>query len=303
MGMADLARAIGCSRSNLTHVGARLAPEDERRLVQTWCDALVSLIRDAAGLPPHPSKMAATDALIQGLLVTEPPARGQRPRAITFSGGVAEYLYGRESGDYDDFGRALAAELKQALADGRIPLPVVDPGQGIRATVIGASQFTVQVSGNTIAVSNDDMLPLRNLPVAYPRVDLAADPTAEAISAAIRAAHERLDLIPGHDAVALAFRWVGDPLYARLRRLAEGIRDALPGDRRLPIVLLFDRDVGRLVGDILRRDLHLGIDVVSVDGMRLKEFDYVDIGEIVRPNRVVPVVIKSLLFGVDGKQA
>lgn len=283
-------------------VGTRLAPDDERRLVLTWCDALVSLIRDAAGLPPHPTKLATTDALIAKLLVTEPLAGSHLPRAISFSGGVAEYLYGREAGDYDDFGRTLAAELKHALADGRIPLPVVDPGQGIRATVIGASQFTVQVSGNTIAVSNDDMLPLRNLPVAYPRVDLAADPTAEAISVSVRAAHERLDLTPGHDSVALAFRWIGDPLYARLRRLAEGIRDALPGNRRLPIVLLFDRDVGRLVGDILRRDLHLDVDVVSVDGMQLKEFDYVDIGEIVRPNRVVPVVIKSLLFSADGKQ-
>ncbi|MFN4283364.1 MAG: ethanolamine ammonia-lyase reactivating factor EutA, partial [Alphaproteobacteria bacterium] len=39
---------------------------------------------------------------------------------------------------------------------------------------------------------------------------------------------------------------------------------------------------------------------VSVDGVSLKEFDYVDIGEMIRPTNVVPLVIKSLLFSSPG---
>jgi ethanolamine utilization protein EutA (predicted chaperonin) len=35
--------------------------------------------------------------------------------------------------------------------------------------------------------------------------------------------------------------------------------------------------------------------------MQLKEFDYVDIGEVIRPTNVVPVVIKSLLFAGTGR--
>jgi ethanolamine utilization protein EutA len=35
---------------------------------------------------------------------------------------------------------------------------------------------------------------------------------------------------------------------------------------------------------------------VCIDGIQLKEFDYVDIGEPIQPADVVPVVIKSLLF-------
>ena len=38
----------------------------------------------------------------------------------------------------------------------------------IRATVIGASQFTVQVSGNTISISDESVLPFHNLQVIYP---------------------------------------------------------------------------------------------------------------------------------------
>ena len=40
----------------------------------------------------------------------------------------------------------------------------------------------------------------------------------------------------------------------------------------------------------------LGADVIAIDGVQLKEFDYVDIGTLIQPADVVPVIIKSLLF-------
>ena len=47
--------------------------------------------------------------------------------------------------------------------------------EGIRATVIGASQYTTQVSGSTIFVSPLEPLPLRNVPVIAPALALDAD--------------------------------------------------------------------------------------------------------------------------------
>ena len=84
---------------------------------------------------------------------------------MTFSGGVAEYLYKRENRRFGDLGSDLAEELRHALAHRRDLPPVWDPGQGIRATVIGAAQFSVQISGNTILIADPDKLPLQNLPV------------------------------------------------------------------------------------------------------------------------------------------
>ena len=49
------------------------------------------------------------------------------------------------------------------------------PAQGIRATVIGASQYTTQVSGSTIFVSPHSALPLRNVPVIAPSLLLEGD--------------------------------------------------------------------------------------------------------------------------------
>jgi ethanolamine utilization protein EutA len=36
--------------------------------------------------------------------------------------------------------------------------------------------------------------------------------------------------------------------------------------------------------------------VIALDGVQLKQFDYVDVGEIIELTNAVPVIIKSLLF-------
>jgi ethanolamine utilization protein EutA (predicted chaperonin) len=232
------------------------------------------------------------------LLLTEPLEAGAAiPRALTFSGGVSEYIYGRETRYFSDIAPLVAARIRQAIDAGRIPIPVRAPREGIRATVIGASQFTVQVSGKTIHIGDAASLPLRNVPVVAPALELHGDVDAGHVAAAIRAALERAPVEEEH-AIALALRWRGEPLYARLRALAEGIALALVTGERAsaPLVLMIDGDVGRTLGHILEHELAVGRDVVSIDGIQLAEFDFVDIGEPIRPAEVVPVVIKSLLF-------
>lgn len=69
----------------------------------------------------------------------------------------------------------------------------------------------------------------------------------------------------------------------------------------LPLVLVFTSDVGKLVGEILRRELAVTNDVVSIDSIELQDFDFIDVGEIIHPSYVVPTVVKSLVFpvGID----
>ncbi|MEE8223358.1 MAG: ethanolamine ammonia-lyase reactivating factor EutA, partial [Alphaproteobacteria bacterium] len=178
----------------------------------------------------------------------------------------------------------------------------MDPGQGIRATVIGASQFSVQVSGNTIHVSNADALPVRNIPVLRPNVKLDGDIDAIKVTEEIQKAMTRFDYVDGEQVSALAFNWEGDPLHARLKALADGICAGLPETIKgsHPLVLMIDGDIGKTIGNILTRECGVEADIVSVDGVNLKEFDYVDIGEVIQPTNVVPLVIKSLLFSTPG---
>src|SRR5208282_742272 len=95
----------------------------------------------------------------------------------------------------------------------RTGLPLIDPGQRIRATVIGASQFTVQVSGKTIYLPDPYVLPVHNVPVLRVGLDSAAAVDPDRLAAAVRSGMEEIDLDHGAR-VAIAFSWHGDPEHA-----------------------------------------------------------------------------------------
>ena len=283
-GPAEQAAAVAGIRLSLDEP---LSDADQAKLVATWMDVLVPLMHLES-----PSGLAAE------LMLTDTIPNDVKAEAVTFSGGVSEYIYGREPGAFRDLGPALGAAIRSALEGGTISLPMLDPGQGIRATVIGASQFSMQLSGNTIAISEGAQLPLRNLPVLHPKVDLAGDFQAAEIAAAIKHAITRFATDEGVPSVALSFRWQGDPLYQRLRTFADGIAQGLEEAiaEGKAVVLLLDGDIGKTLGNILKAELQVAPDVVSIDGLQLQEFDFVDVGEVLYPANAVPVVIKSLLF-------
>ncbi len=269
-------------------LGDTLTKENRKKIVSRMVDVIVSY-----------ATRNPTDDLCKALLLTETLPREPNIDGITFSGSVSEYIYRREEEDRGDLGKSIAHDLRHALANKRIPETVYDPGHGIRATVVGASQFTVQVSGNTIFLSQKEKLPVRNVPVASLDIDLSGDFTANDVSTKISEALKRLDMIEGEDRVAIAFRWGGDPLHARLYALAQGIHQGLPKtveDPELPVVIMMDGDAGRTIGNILVKELNVEGEVISVDNVQLRDFDFVDIGEFMPDTQVVPLIIKSLLF-------
>jgi ethanolamine utilization protein EutA len=239
--------------------------------------------------------------LARRLLVTDPwPAElaNKSIDALTFSGGVAEYLYKRETRRFGDLGSDLAEELRHMLAHRRDLPPIWDPGQGIRATVIGAAQFSVQISGNTILIADPDKLPLQNLPVLACNLTLADQIAPDTVARDVRAALARADFAEGESPLALAFPWRGDPSHGRLHAVAAGICQVLPRTlaEGMPLVLLVDGDVGKSLGRVILHEIAPHADVIAIDGVQLKEFDYVDIGSVIELTNVVPVIIKSLLF-------
>jgi ethanolamine utilization protein EutA len=168
----------------------------------------------------------------------------------------------------------------------------------IRATVIGASQFTVQVSGNTISISDESVLPFHNLQVIYPHLPEREDVTPDEVLESIQRAFQRFDIVEGDVPVALAIDWAGTPRYPLLRNIAEGIAKGLANTiaTKQPLVLVFANDFGKLIGDIMREEFGVQGQIISIDSIVLQEFDYIDVGEVIRPAFVVPVVVKSLVF-------
>jgi ethanolamine utilization protein EutA len=282
----EMASAHGLQLS----LGQPLPPEHRKQIVTRMARLLMSMI-----------DFRAPNDLARRLLVTAPWQAALANKgidALTFSGGVAEYLYKRETRSFGDLGPDLAHELAHALAHRRDLPPIWDPGQGIRATVIGAAQFSVQTSGNTIAISKPDDLPVHNLPVLACGFDLGDTIEPAAVAVAVRGAIDQADIEEGSAPLALAFPWRGDPSHARLHALAAGICQALQQTLAagLPIILLIDGDIGMSLGRLIRNEIAAGTDVIAIDGVQLKQFDYVDIGRVVEVTNVVPIVIKSLLF-------
>ncbi len=100
--------------------------------------------------------------------------------------------------------------------------------------------------------------------------------------------------------VALFVPWRGSATFQRLDDFCRGVVEGLASvlARGHALVLAGDGDVGGLMGIHLREDLRLANPIVSVDGLELKAFDYIDIGTMLPNSGAVPVVIKSLIFPV-----
>lgn len=276
------ARAAGV----MLAIGDVLTDENKEAIVTHMAD---DLFRAMAALP--------LDDETRALLRLDPLRDRRRPDKLMFSGGVSEYIYDRTSAGYGDLGVALAAAVRER-AEGWGP-ELCLPVQGIRATVIGASQYTVQVSGSTILVVPDDVLPLRNVAVISPDLPLADDDIDTArVAADIRRAIEQQDLHRTEQNVALYFRWQGSATYRRLDDFCRGIAAGLdrPPANGAPLVLVTDSDVGGLIGLHCHEVLALQRPIVSIDAIVLSEFDYIDIGRLLDASGVVPVVIKSLVF-------
>ena len=112
---------------------------------------------------------------------------------------------------------------------------------------------------------------------------------------------EGYEVAPSYRAADLvvALHWEGRPEYSRLRGLANAVAGGL-ADRiaaGATLYLMLDGDVARTLGLLLREELGIANDLVVIDGVLLRDFDYVDLGRVRQPSGTVPVTIKSLVFG------
>ncbi len=264
---------------------------DLDKVAASMADALVAALRQRP--MPH---------AIEHLYLTDPILDFGRIDGIMFSGGVGEYVYGREQRDFGDLGRRLGRAIRARVDAGALPWPMLAAGECIRATALGASEYSVQLSGNTSYISKPgELLPRRNLQVLQPPYVCEEIIEPSVLAKAIRSHFTSFDLIEGEGEVALALRWQGAPSYERISAFAEGIRHGLANtiERRKPVYIMLDGDIAQTLGAILREELLVESEILAIDGVMLRDFDYIDLGRIRMPSYTVPVTIKSLVFSED----
>lgn len=212
---------------------------------------------------------------------------------IVFSGGVSEHVYDRDPTSYGDVGPLLGKMMRDYLK--KLPKEgmVHEPIEGIRATVIGAGEYTVQASGNTSYISDPKVLPVHGLKVVRASLKQGR-PVLEALKQALA----KFDLTCFTSGLALSLSLDGQLDYKTMREVAEGVAAICQGSEsgKHPLYLALDLDVAKSLGGILKEELRLEREVIAIDGIEVGDLDYIDIGEPMGITEVIPVTVKSLMF-------
>ena len=272
-------------------VGSLVQPGQLQLLADSMADALVRVLRHQCGLRD-----------VTELLLTDPLPAVSDIDGLMFSGGVGEYVYRRESRDFGDLGKLFGEALRLRLDAGALPWALLPAGECLRATVLGASEYSVQLSGNTTYVSNPGvLLPRKNLQVVPLAFALPERIESAEVARALTRSFLRHDLREGEQDNAISLRWSGTPNYARLAALADGLLAALPRSLAAgrALYLVADGDIAQTLGHLLQEDPRVRGEVLVIDGVTLWGFDFIDLGRIRMPSRTVPVTIKSLVFSED----
>lgn len=270
------------------HLGDTVSPETMDAIASNMADILVDTLLSET--PPDAGKR---------LYLTDPIDSFAGIEGIMVSGGVGEYVYGRETRDFGDMGRRLGQAIARRIQREDFRWSLLPAAECIRATALGASEYSVQLSGNTSYISNPRaLLPRRNMQVIRPDLELGEDIDPQAVAQAIKSHFVAFDLEASQADVGLALGWQGMPSYERLLAFAKGIAAGL--DHRLsqglPVHILLDGDVAMTLGAILKEDVGVTNEILVIDGLSLRDFDFIDIGRIRVPSLTVPVTIKSLVF-------
>ena len=221
----------------------------------------------------------------------------EKVQAVFFSGGVADLIY-HESADtwaYGDIGVLLG----RAIRESRLftDFQKMEPGETIRATVVGAGTYTTTISGSTITYS-DDIFPLKNIPVIKLDEELQEACFAGETEPVIR----RIQWVLGQndeDHFILAMPGKRNPGYMEMKRAAASIRQIMdrvqpPGE---PILLVIESDIAKAMGQMIRQQPDLKRQVVAIDSIHVEDGEYVDMGKPMMNGMVIPVVVKTLIFG------
>ena len=257
-----------------------------------FCDKMVVFVEKVAMGEEIPTKL-------REILMAPTIKNGNNFDGVIFSGGIAEYLYNNTqdrngSFEFEDIGKFLAIAFKKSKLYENYN--VIEASEAIRATVVGAGTQTVNVSGSTVFI-DATMLPLRNIPVA--KITWEDIPhNLEGVIKSIYDVIQRYKLPTKTSPLAI---WVPSPKecsFDNIEKMAKGIYHAwgMVSTTENPLVILVEKDIGKVLGQTLYCVSKGTLKFISIDSINIGEGDYIDVGNPISEDDVVPIVIKTLVF-------
>jgi len=275
-------------------IGDIIPEEDVMTIAREYAKALLEVMRGPA-----------TSKLTKILMMTEDLDFSIPIDEISFSGGVAEMIYdkngymdpnkGNTTKPYNDIGMYLAEEINNLVVE--FSLPLIEPENKIRATVIGAGAFSLSISGSTCYYDENIKLPMENIPVVPVNLNLKDfHMKKENLKDKIDIALNNFGLKEGEDLIALYFK---DMIYRNnLSVFAKEIEKALPNSvaNKKLILIILGFDGGKMLGITIKRETSIKENLFCLDELDLKAGDWIDIGAPLGAGEAFPVTVKSLVF-------
>lgn len=265
-------------------------------------DAMVYALMQSVGLRPMNEEFSLFITHKEGEEKTsfscdETIRQGCPITCISFSGGVADYIY-RDEVVTDEFAYGdIGILLGQVIKDSPLckELTVLKSVETIRATVVGAGTHTMEISGSTITYTTD-AFPIKNLPVL--KLTKEEEKTAQSIEAAIKTKLNWFKLEGNLQKVAIAIEGSKSPSFLQVSEYAKGLIEGMQElrEQELPLLVLVENDMAKVLGQTMYHMLSFQKDVVCLDSIHVENGDYVDIGKPVAEGTVLPVVVKTLVF-------
>ncbi|HEY9787636.1 MAG TPA: ethanolamine ammonia-lyase reactivating factor EutA [Candidatus Obscuribacterales bacterium] len=279
-------------------VGDPISDDDLHEITALLSADIMDAVSDSADREDSEISESADSEIVRLLFTTE-PLRHRDFDEVWLTGGVAEFISQKhlKPDCFGDVGGYLARAFLTSLEKRAIRYSV--PARPIRATVIGAGMFSMQVSGSTIHVEFD-ALPIRNVPVVRPFVSTWSSDfsnTTECIENALR----HSDIQWSEQIVALELPHIHEAGYINLKVVAKQLANAA---RKLsassPLVFICEQDVAMALGQLIRQYLR-GESLLVIDGVSSLHGDYIDIGKpvargISKAVQSLPVIVKTLVF-------
>ncbi|HWY87025.1 MAG TPA: ethanolamine ammonia-lyase reactivating factor EutA [Gemmataceae bacterium] len=311
LGLAGDVLATGCLFVGARHVQVRPGTYEILRLSR-YAQALFADLHIAksvgAELTPQEvdafvgRQMVWLEAMVKGRPFEEPVAElhvhrplrlpvGLPSPIVTVSGGVGELLYARRGGAawpvttaFGDLGIDLARRLLERSPWSEHFRAHVPASCG-RATVFGLLRHSTQISGNTIFLTRESLLPLHDLPILGRIGTTSSDEQ-------IRTLLEMAQRSPRGGGLEVNLERIDAPTLSRFaERLAVQL-EAVRFSPKHPLVLFVSRNVGKVFGKLITRWGRLPLALMVVDEIDVRSAQYANLGTL--RNQVIPVSVFGL---------
>lgn len=159
------------------------------------------------------------------------------------------------------------------------------PKEKIRATVIGAGNHSLTISGSTIAFDKS-ILPLKNIPIlkSFDREDNLKEIYTQGM--------KKLDMYED-TSIAISLRGSKSPSYGEVKMIGNQIISLFEKIKG-PVIVILENDFVKALGQIISLNLKGNRGVICINKTSTKNGDYIDIGMPI--GNAIPVVIKTLIY-------